>query len=199
MKRLRLGVLASGGGSNLQSIIDKSIDGTLAADVVVVISNNSGAGALARACNHAIEALHISTLTEGGEDALDRRLTAELESRDVDLVILAGYMKKIGTKLLGSFQNRILNIHPALLPKFGGNGMYGMNVHRAVIAAGETESGPTVHIVDEKYDHGEIIAQMTVPVLQDDTPESLQKRILAKEHEIYPAAIQKLVLELNEL
>ena len=192
MKRLKLGVLASGGGSNLQSIIDSSLDGSLSADVVVVISNNSGAGALERARKHGIDALHISAVTEGDVEAMDRRITEEMVSRGVDFVALAGYMKKIGSVLLKAYEGKMLNIHPALLPKFGGEGMYGMNVHRAVLAAGETESGPTVHIVDSVYDHGEILAQIKVPVLPDDTPETLQKRVLAREHEIYPATIQKI-------
>ena len=192
MKRLRLGVLASGGGSNLQSIIDRSLDGSLQADVVVVISNNSEAGALKRAVNHGIEALHISGVTEGSAEAADRKITEEMKSRNVDLVVLAGYMKKIGDTLLGAYKNRMVNIHPALLPKFGGDGMYGMNVHKAVITAGEKESGPTVHIVDSQYDHGRILAQIKIPVLPDDTPETLQKRVLEKEHIIYPGIIQKL-------
>lgn len=192
MKRLRIGVLASGGGSNLQSIIDRSLQGELDADVVLVISNNSGAGALERAERHGIEALHISAHTEGSSEAAERRITDELARREVDIVALAGYMKRVGPALLGRFAGRIVNIHPALLPRFGGEGMYGMNVHRAVIAAGECESGPTVHIVDERYDHGRIIAQDRVPVYPDDTPESLQKRVLAREHELYPAALQRL-------
>jgi len=192
VKRLKLGVLASGGGSNLQSIIDRSLDGSLPADVAVVISNNSDAGALERARKNDIDALHISSVTEGGEDAADARIVREMLTRDVDLVILAGYMKMIGRELLSVYKGRILNIHPALLPKFGGKGMYGMNVHKAVIAAGETESGPTVHVVDEQYDHGPILDQIHVPVLPGDTPETLQKRVLAKEHELYPAVIGKI-------
>ncbi len=192
MKRLRIGVLASGGGSNLQSIIDRSLHGELDADVVLVISNNSGAGALERAGRHGIEALHISAYTEGSSEAADRRIADELARREVDIVALAGYMKRVGPELLRRFAGRIVNIHPALLPRFGGEGMYGMNVHRAVITAGERESGPTVHFVDERYDHGRIIAQDTVPVYPDDTPESLQKRVLAREHELYPAALQRL-------
>lgn len=192
MKRLRLGVLASGGGSNLQSILDRCTDGSLDADVVVVLSNNSTARALERARSRGIDALHVSTVTEGGDDAVDRRIVHEMTTRNVDLVVLAGYMKKIGPGLLGTFPGRIVNIHPALLPKFGGRGMYGMNVHKAVLAAGVKESGPTVHIVDDKYDHGRILAQMKVPVHADDTPESLQTRVLEREHEIYPATLQKL-------
>ena len=195
MKRLKVGVLASGGGSNLQSIIDRSLDGSIAADVVLVISNNSGAKALDRARNHGIDALHVSAVTEKSDDAADRRITEEMKAHGVDIVALAGYMKKIGPHLLDKYRKRIINIHPALLPKFGGAGMYGMKVHRAVIASGEKESGPTVHYVDEQYDHGSNIAQIKVPVYPDDTPEVLQKRVLAKEHEIFPKVIQKLAEE----
>ena len=191
-KRLRLGVLASGGGTNLQSILDRSGDGTLSADVVAVISNNSGAKALERARARGIEGLHVSAATEGSFEAADTRITRELVSRGVDLVVLAGYMKMVGPALLDAFRGRIINIHPALLPKYGGEGMYGMRVHEAVIAEGEGESGPTVHVVDDEYDHGPILAQKRVPVFPDDTPETLQKRVLAVEHEILPAAIQKL-------
>jgi phosphoribosylglycinamide formyltransferase-1 len=190
--RLRLGVLASGGGSNLQSIIDRSRDGSLSADVVVVISNNSGAGALERARKHGIASLHISAVTEGTPESADSRIIGELISRNVDLVVLAGYMKRVGAGLLGAFAGRIINIHPALLPRFGGEGMYGMRVHEAVIASGETESGPTVHLVDNQYDHGKILAQRRVPVLPGDTPETLQKRVLAVEHELFPRTIQDL-------
>ena len=195
MKRLKIGVLASGGGTNLQSIIDRSLEGSLSADIIVVISNNSGAKAFDRARNHGIEALHVSSVTEGSDEGVDRRIAEEMRSRGVDLVVLAGYMKKIGPELLKAFDGRIINIHPALLPKFGGKDMYGIRVHEAVIAAGEKESGPTVHIVDGRYDHGRILAQEKVPVLPDDTPDTLQKRVLVKEHEILPDTLQKLAEE----
>ncbi|HUT62970.1 MAG TPA: phosphoribosylglycinamide formyltransferase [Anaerolineae bacterium] len=198
MKRLKLGVLASGGGSNLQSIIDRSLDGSLSADVTVVISNNSGAGALERARKHGIDALHISTVTEGSAEAADKRIADEMAARKVDIVVLAGYMKKVGSVLLKMYDGKILNIHPALLPKFGGGNMYGIHVHEAVIAAGETESGVTIHLVDNKYDHGPILAQVRVPVLPDDTPEILQKRVLVKEHELYPQTIQKFAEQLEQ-
>ncbi|MFC1511976.1 phosphoribosylglycinamide formyltransferase [Candidatus Latescibacterota bacterium] len=198
MKRLKLGVLASGGGSNLQSIIDRSLDGSIEADVVVVISNNSGAGALKRALTHGIDTLHISAVTEGSPESANKRITEALRECGVDLVVLAGYMKKIGPALLEAFPGRIVNIHPALLPKYGGDGMYGMRVHEAVIAAGEKESGPTIHFADGAYDHGRIIDQMLVPVYPDDTPEMLQKRVLEKEHELYPLVIQKLAEEWAE-
>ncbi len=193
MERLKLGVLASGGGSNLQSIIDSTLKGSLAADVVLVISNNSSAYALERAEKHGIDALHVSAVTEESAEAADKRITSEFQERGVDLVVLAGYMKKIGDNLLGAYAGHMLNIHPALLPKFGGKGMYGMHVHNAVIAAGETESGPTVHLVDGEYDNGKILAQIKVPVLPDDTPETLQKRVLEQEHIIYPETIRKIV------
>ena len=192
MKHLRIGVLASGGGSNLQSIIDHSLDGSLNGEVVAVISNNSGAGALERARRHGIDTLHISGATEGSPEAVDSRIAEEFSMRAVDVVALAGYMKKIGPALLGRFTGRIVNIHPALLPRFGGPGMYGIQTHRAVIDAGVHESGPTVHLVDDKYDHGAILDRRTVPVLPDDTPETLQKRVLEQEHELYPIVLQEL-------
>ena len=192
IKHLRLGVLASGGGTNLQSILDRSADGSLSAEVVAVISNNSGAKALDRARSSGVDGLHVSAATEGSFEAADSRITREFVSRGVDLVVLAGYMKMVGPVLLDTFRGKIINIHPALLPGFGGKDMYGMRVHEAVIAAGVKESGPTVHVVDDEYDHGLILAQRKVPVFPDDTPETLQKRVLAVEHEILPATIQRL-------
>ncbi len=195
MKHLKVGVLASGGGSNLQSIIDKCHDGSVPAEVVLVVSNNSAAKALERARNHTIDALHISTVSEGSAESADQRIADEMVSRQVDLIALAGYMKKIGPVLLEEFKERIINIHPALLPKFGGKGMYGMHVHEAVIAAGEKESGASVHYVDGKYDHGNIIDQIKVPVYPDDTPDTLQKRVLVQEHILYPRVICRLAEE----
>ncbi len=195
MKRLKVGILASGGGSNLQSIIDKSLDGSVNCDIVVVISNNSKAKALKRASGHGIDALHISAVTEGSEEKVDKRIVSEMGSRDVDIIVLAGHMKKIGPNLLDAYRGKIINIHPALLPEFGGTGMYGMHVHKAVIASEEKESGPTVHYVDNEYDHGRIIAQLKVPVYPEDTPEKLQKRVLAQEHKLLPGVIQKIAEE----
>lgn len=197
MALTKIGVLASGGGSNLQSIIDRTRDGSLDAEVVVVISNNSGSGALERAARHGIAGLHISEKTEGSAREVDSRITAELLLRGVELVALAGYMKKIGPELLAAYKGRMLNIHPALLPKYGGGGMYGMHVHEAVIAAGDTESGATVHLVDDRYDHGDILAQVRVPVMPGDTPSTLQKRVLEQEHRIYPETIRELIQRLK--
>ncbi len=189
---LKLGVLASGGGTNLQAVIDACEQGCIPAQVVVVISNNSGAGALERARRHGIPALHISNYHHPDDADLDAAIVQALREHHVDLVLFAGYMKKRGPMFLRAYPGRVLNIHPALLPKFGGKGMYGMNVHRAVLAAGESESGASVHIVDEKYDHGPILAQRRVPVLPNDTPEDLAARVLVVEHQIYPDVIGRI-------
>jgi phosphoribosylglycinamide formyltransferase-1 len=187
---LRLAVLASGGGSNLQAIIDATERGEIDARVILVISNNSDCGALARAGKHDIEALHLSGRQFPGQAEFDAGLLEALAEHEVDLVILAGYMKLLSPTVVKAYRNRILNIHPALLPCFGGREMYGMRVHQAVIESGAKFSGVTVHVVDEKYDHGPIVAQRVVPVLQDDTAESLAERVLIQEHKIYPQVIQ---------
>ena len=192
MTKLRLGILASHGGTNLQSIIDSCEAARIPAEVVVVISNNGQSGALERARKHRIDAVHLSNKHYPDNEDLDEAIVKVLREHGVDLVCLAGYMKKRGPKFLSAFKNRILNIHPALLPKFGGKGFYGMRVHEAVLAAEEKESGVTVHIVDEKYDHGSILAQKRVPVLPDDTPETLAARILVEEHKIYSEVIGKI-------
>lgn len=192
VKKVRLGVLASHGGTNLQAIIDSCEAGEIPAEVVVVISNNSNSGALERAMRHKIDAVHLSNKHHPNDEDLDEAIVRVLQEHQVELVCLAGYMKRRGARFLNAFKNRILNIHPALLPKFGGKGFYGMKVHEAVLAAKEKESGVTVHIVDEKYDHGPILAQKKVPVLPDDTPEVLAARILVEEHKVYPEVIGKI-------
>jgi phosphoribosylglycinamide formyltransferase-1 len=190
MKKLRLGFLASHGGSNMLAIVNAIKAGKLDAEAAVVISNNSYSGALEKANNEGIPHFHISGKTHGEKEA--ETICNILKEHKVDLVILAGYMKKIGEEVLSEYKGRILNIHPALLPKHGGAGMYGMNVHTAVIAAKETESGPTVHLIDEHYDRGRILAQTKVPVLPEDTPETLAERVLKAEHIIYAETIQKI-------
>ena len=187
---LKLGFLASHTGSNMQAIIDACQAGTLAAEPCVAISNNSRAGALARARRANIAAYHLSERTHGA--ALGAALLAALRRHGVEVICLAGYMKKLGTEVLAAYEGRILNIHPALLPKFGGQGMYGMRVHEAVLAAGERESGATIHLVDEEYDRGRVLAQEKVPVKAEDTPETLQKRVLAVEHRLYPATLVRI-------
>lgn len=190
---LRIGVLASHGGSNMQAIIDNVEAGRLAAEVVLVISNNSGSGAIDRAKRHALPWKHLSGKTDPEPGALDEAIRDALVEAGADVVVLAGYMKMIGPKTLATFRGRILNIHPALLPKHGGTGMYGMRPHESVLAAGDEESGATVHVVDEHYDHGPILRQRKVPVLPDDTPQTLQKRVLAEEHQIYAEVLADIV------
>ncbi len=186
----RLGALASGGGTNLQAILDGCTSGEVPARMAVVIGNNSGSGALEKARRTGVPTFHLSGWTHPDPDALDRAIADALQSHGVELVVLAGYMKKLGPVTLQAYANRILNIHPALLPAFGGRGMYGTRVHQAVIESGARISGVTVHLADEEYDHGPIVAQEAVRVEQDDTPESLAARVLEVEHRIYSDVIR---------
>lgn len=190
---MNLGFLASHGGSNMQAILDACRNGSIAANPTLLICNNRSAGAIERAKKSDMPHVVINGKTHPDEDALDRAMLEALKTAKVEIVVLAGYMKKIGPEVLAAYHNRILNIHPALLPKFGGQGMFGMNVHKAVIAAKETKSGATVHLIDEVYDEGPILQQIEVPVSADDTPETLQARVLEQEHFIYPDTIAKVV------
>lgn len=189
---LRLGFLASHGGSNLQAILDAIAGGALDARAVLVISNNSHAQALARAQTAGVPALHLSSQTHPEPGALDAAITEALRAHGANLVVLAGYMRRVGPGLLKAYPGRVLNIHPALLPRHGGQGMYGMRVHQAVLAAGETETGVTVHLVDAVYDHGRTLAQVRVPVQPSDTPETLQARVLESEHRLYPDVLRRI-------
>jgi len=189
---VRIGALASGGGSNLQAIIDQCENGGIPAEVVCIISNNSSSGALDRAEKHGIPHAHMSSVTHPDTAELDRAVCNFMAQHGVTLVALCGYMKKLGSTTLSTFTPYILNVHPALLPAHGGKGMYGLNVHEAVIAAGETVSGVTVHLVNEAYDTGPILAQRKVPVVRGDTPEDLQKRVLIQEHRLYTEVIKAL-------
>jgi phosphoribosylglycinamide formyltransferase-1 len=198
MKRpLRLGVLASGSGTNLQAILDKTASGELNAGVAVVISNNSDSFALERARKAGVAAVHWSEKKAGSPERFVQGMMDVLRQFQVDLVVLAGYMKLVPVEVVRAFAGRMINIHPALLPKFGGPGFYGMRVHEAVLAAGEKVSGATVHFVDTEYDHGATLMQHSVPVLPDDTPERLRDRVLAVEHELLPAAIAKFEREFH--
>lgn len=192
MENLRIGFLASHNGSNMQAIIDAIKRGELDAKPCVVISNNSNAFALERARREGIPAYHISSKHFPSEDELNSAILETLLKHDVNIVCLAGYMKKVGQKVLHHFKNRVLNIHPALLPKFGGKGMYGKFVHEAVLRSGETQTGCTVHLVDELYDHGKILGQKIVPIYPDDTVETLAARVLEQEHKLYPEILQKI-------
>ncbi|HEY6081582.1 MAG TPA: phosphoribosylglycinamide formyltransferase [Polyangiaceae bacterium] len=186
---LRVGVLASHEGTTMQAILDACAAGELAARVVVVISNNSDSGALRRARAASAQAVHLSSKTQPEPALLDRAITQALDACQVDVVMLAGYMKKLGPELLQRYQDRILNTHPALLPKFGGPGMYGLHVHEAVLRAGETESGSSVHLVDAEYDTGRVLAQAQVPVLPGDTPETLSARVQERERRLVVAVL----------
>ena len=189
---MHIAVFASHGGSNLQSLIDGCESGLIPARIVLVVCNNKKAYALERATKHNIPTLAITEKDFASYEEYALSLVAKLRKAEADLICLAGYMKMIPLELLREYHNRIVNIHPALLPKFGGKGMYGIHVHEAVLAAGETETGVSIHLVDEHYDHGKILAQRRVKVLPDDTPESLQQRVLQIEHELYPETVAKI-------
>ena len=189
--KLRIGVLASGEGTTLQALLDACELGKLAAEVVLVISNNRDAGALRRALAAAVRTRHLSSATHPNADDLDRAMLAALYEARVDVVVLAGYMKKVGPRMLEAFAGKMVNTHPGLLPKFGGQGMYGRKVHEAVIAAKEKESGATVHLVDGEYDHGEILGQVRVPVMPGDTAESLAERVQAAERPLLVQVLQQ--------
>lgn len=179
----RIGVLASGAGTTLQAVIDACEAGRIEAQVAVVIGNNSGSGALVRARRHDIPVAHMSGATHPDAAALDRAIRDTLAAHRVDLVLLAGYMKKIGPATLAAFDGRIVNTHPSLLPAHGGRGMYGAHVHRAVLESGDTETGISVHLVDGDYDTGRVLARKPVPVEPGDDASSLAARVQSHERE----------------
>ncbi|MBD3315811.1 MAG: phosphoribosylglycinamide formyltransferase [Chitinivibrionales bacterium] len=187
---MKCAVFASGGGTNFQSLLDKKISGDLHVSFVLVVSNNSRAGALERARKHGIPTLHISPSHFELEADYTKRLATALREHEVDLIILAGYMKMIPAAIVREYRNRIINIHPALLPAFGGKGLYGSRVHCAVLEYGAKVTGVTVHFVDEHYDHGPVILQRTTEVRDGDNPETLAARVLALEHDSYWRAIE---------
>ena len=190
---MKLGFLASHNGSNLQAIVDACRSGELDAVPAVVVSNNGDSGALSRARTEGIPGRHLSSRTHPDLGELDAEIAQAMQTHGVDIVVLAGYLKKLGPKILADYHGRILNIHPALLPRYGGKGMYGMNIHEAVIAAGDEETGVSIHIVDGDYDTGRIVAQSRVPVEPTDTPQTLAQRVLKREHAFFPEVLQKIV------
>jgi phosphoribosylglycinamide formyltransferase-1 len=177
----------------MQAIIKACKAGVLNAKPVAVISNNGDSGALLIANREGIPYYHLSSKTHPDPEALDTAILDTFVSNQVGLVILAGYMRKLGTKTLRHYRARVLNVHPALLPKFGGEGMYGIRVHQAVLAAGEKETGVTIHLADKDYDRGAIIAQSRVPVLLGDTAEILSNRVLEREHKFLVETIGKII------
>jgi phosphoribosylglycinamide formyltransferase-1 len=185
-------VLASGKGSNLCAILKAQKSGIIKSRVRLVISNNSNSKALNTAAKNKIPHYHLSQKLFKTEKEFVNKFLALQKKYKIDLIVLAGYMKMINPEVIRKYKNRIINIHPALLPSFGGKGMYGIHVHEAIIISGSKITGVTVHFVDEIYDHGAAILRKKVKVKEDDTPETLQKRVLRTEHKIYPEAIRLL-------
>lgn len=191
--RKRIAVFISGGGSNMQALIDASKSGLLSADIVWVVSSMRKAFGLTRAKNENIESFIFKKKNYESPKSAGDDLFQKLQERDIDYIALTGYLQLLPDIVVKAYKNRILNIHPALLPKYGGKGMYGQNVHKAVLESGDSESGVTVHLVDEIYDNGKILEQYKVSVLEDDTSESLAARVLEQEHRLLPRAMEKLI------
>jgi phosphoribosylglycinamide formyltransferase-1 len=189
---MNVGVLASHEGTTLQSLLDACASGRVQGRVVVVVSNNGDAGALKRARQAGIQAVHLSLRTHENPAELDAAIRSVLVAADVHLVFLAGYMKKLGPLVLRAFEGRILNTHPALLPRFGGPGMYGDRLFEAVLEAGETESGVSIHLVDAEYDTGAIVRQCRVPVYRGDSLDNLKARVRAREKEFVIETLEKI-------
>jgi phosphoribosylglycinamide formyltransferase 1 len=187
---IRIGVLASGGGTNLQALLDAWKAGQISeAKICLVLSNCQAARALERARLNGVQAIYLDPKQFANASAYDQELLGRLKEEKIDLVCLAGYMRILTPVLVRSFSLKIINIHPALLPAFGGKGMYGHHVHEKVLQSGAKYSGCTVHFVDEGTDTGPIILQAVVPVLDQDTPETLAERVLIEEHRIFPRAV----------
>lgn len=187
---LRAAVFASGGGTNLQALLDHATDDA-AWRVGLVLSNRPEAGALARAERAGVPRAVVAHDPDG--DPVEARMLAVLNEHEIDFVLLAGYLKLVPAGVVARYRGRVVNIHPALLPSFGGKGMYGVNVHRAVLDAGVRVTGPTVHLADEVYDRGRILAQWPVPVRPGDTAEAVAARVLEVEHWLYPRVVDHLV------
>jgi formyltetrahydrofolate-dependent phosphoribosylglycinamide formyltransferase len=181
----RIAVLASGGGSNLGAIFSHldALGDARGGEVVLVASDRAGAGALGRAAARAVRAVYLDEPSHG------RKVDDVLREHDIGLVVLSGYLRLVPDAVTRRFRGRIMNVHPALLPAFGGPGMYGLRAHRAVLETGASVSGASVHFVDEAYDRGPLIVQWPVPVIAGDTPEALAARVLRVEHLLYPRAV----------
>ena len=189
--KLNIGVFASGMGSNFLAILNAIKQGIIPnAEIAIVVSNKADAGALEIARANNVPAVHLDQKQFASEREFTDALLMALAKHRVNFIVLAGYLKKLSGETIRRFRNRIVNIHPGLLPAFGGKGMYGLRVHEAVIARNEKISGASVHIVDEEYDHGPVVLQRTVEVSSDDTPKSLAEKILNIEHQLYPEAIR---------
>lgn len=189
---MKLAFLASHGGSGMRAVLVAVQNGELLAQPVLCISNNSGSPALAHAREAGLDTLHLSARRFPDPAALDAAMLAALKGAGTDVLVLSGYMKALGPRALAAYAGRLVNVHPSLLPKYGGRGMYGDLVHGAVLVAGETESGATVHLVEEGIDEGPILAQRRVPVLPDDTLSTLRARVMAVEGPLLVGALNEL-------
>lgn len=194
---IKITVFASGGGTDFQSVIDGVESGLIGAKINMLIAGKEGIYAIERAKRHGIPYRVFLKRNYGSLDGMFGEIVKLLKASGTDLIVLAGYLTILSPNIVRAYRGRIINIHPALLPKYGGAGMYGLKVHEAVLAAGEKESGCTVHFVDETPDTGKIIAQERVKVLPDDTPESLQQRVLQKEHILLPRVVANLAEEIQ--
>ncbi|UCC45857.1 MAG: phosphoribosylglycinamide formyltransferase [Candidatus Zixiibacteriota bacterium] len=192
-KRPRVAVFISGRGSGFENLHRASRENRLAAEIVWVVSSTRKAAGLEIARGLGIEVSVFRPKKDAPKEAAAEDLLSRLRERSIDYIALAGYLKLLPDLIVREYPGRILNIHPALLPRYGGKGMYGHHVHEAVLASGDRESGATVHLVDAIYDHGRILEQRKVEVREDDTPESLAARVLKVEHELYPIVLQKLI------
>jgi phosphoribosylglycinamide formyltransferase-1 len=194
-RKKKLAVFCSGTGSNFRALFYAIIERELPAEIVLCISNRMHCGAMAFARTYGIETVHLSEKQYPLKNEFANAMLQVLQEHQIDMILLAGYLRKVPEEVIAAYPEKIVNIHPALLPQFGGHGMYGMNVHEAVIRSGETRSGATVHFVNEEYDKGRIIMQKHVPVFKTDTAEILAARVLECEHRLYPDALEKLLDE----
>lgn len=185
-----MAIFASGGGSNAEAII-RHFKEVPFAEVVLIVTNNENAGVLSRAKTH-----DIASYVHSIEAELDDSLLQLMREKEIDFIVLAGYLRKVNPKLVDAFNHKMVNVHPALLPEFGGKGMYGMNVHKAVVEANASISGPTIHYVNNNYDEGDIIAQFKCELAADDSAEDVQAKVLALEHVHYPKVIEQLLKDL---
>lgn len=189
---MNLALFASGGGSNAAAILDAIAGGRLPARAVLLVADRPGIGAIEKAEAAGVPVAVVRLADYADEDAFAAALLDVLRAHGADFVALAGYLKRIPPAVVAAFDGRMVNVHPSLLPAFGGPGLYGRRVHEAVLASGATESGCTVHLVDEDYDTGAVLAQVRVPVMPGDTPDTLAARILAEEHKLYPEVLARL-------
>ena len=192
---LQIAVLASHQGTNFQAIVNACQQGKVQANVALLICNNSGAPVMAKARESGVPTAHLSSLTHPSPSVLDESMSKHLADKNVELVVLAGYMKRLGPCVLKGYRDRIINVHPSLLPRHGGSGFYGSRVHKAVIESGDRETGATVHLVNEDYDMGKALLQEKITVNDNDSPDSLAKRLHPIEHKLLIEVIQQFAAE----